>query len=76
MYFAFNVTCWESFYVYVFRWNYTFGGGMFTTFADFIGHLSLCFLLKHERYSEHFLEMMLHVFIDMLSIYVNMYSLI
>ena len=65
---------------------------MFTTFADFIGHLSLCFvgcsppllilsdiyhvLLKHERYSEHFLEMMLHVFIDMLSIYVNMYSLI
>ena len=43
MYFAFNVTCWESFYVYVFRWNYTFGGGIFTTFADFIGHLSLCF---------------------------------
>ena len=32
--------------------------------------------LKHERYCEHFLEMMLHVFIDMLSIYVNMYSLI
>ena len=33
-------------------------------------------LLKHQRYSEHFLEMMLHVFIDMLSIYVNMYSFI
>ena len=33
-------------------------------------------LLKHERYCEHFLEIMLHVFIDILCIYVNMYSLI
>ena len=33
-------------------------------------------LLKHERYCEHFLEMMVHVFIDILCIYVNMYSLI
>ena len=33
-------------------------------------------LLKHERYCEHFLEIMLHVFIDILCIYVNMYSLV
>ena len=33
-------------------------------------------LLKHERYCERFLEIMLHVFIDILCIYVNMYSLI
>ena len=33
-------------------------------------------LLNHERYCEHFLEIMLHVFIDILCIYVNMYSLI
>ena len=33
-------------------------------------------LLNHERYCEHFLEIMLYVFIDILCIYVNMYSLI
>ena len=33
-------------------------------------------LQKHARYCEYFLEMMLHVFIDILCIYVNMYSLI
>ena len=33
-------------------------------------------LLNHERYCENVLEIMLHVFIDILCIYVNMYSLI
>ena len=39
----------------------TFGGGLYPTFADFIGHLSLCFL-NNERYCEHFLEMKLHMY--------------
>ena len=38
---------------------------MFTTFAD-LSDMYRYVWLKHERYSEHFLEMMLHVFIDML----------
>ena len=47
--------------------NYIVGGGLFTTFADFIENYRYI-LLKHERYCEHFLEIMLHVFIDILCI--------
>ena len=40
---CFNVTSWESFTCMFSVCNYIFGGGLFTTFADFIGKLSLCF---------------------------------
>ena len=55
-----NVTCWESFYVYVFQ---------YVTISLVVGCspplliLSENYryvLLKHERYCEHFLEIMLH----------------